>query len=174
MTKSVRMLNNGTDMLDEILQVGKGSKDYTGIRFNSQSLYKQCETFKKVFVSPKSKTELIMSDNISKHLVNSQKRHYKAKFVPWKCHYCGRNGHIRPYCFELYGYPKQVIPPKSNCVVTKEWRAKGINTCHIVQKPLRTSNIWYFDSGCSRHMTVFKKYLVEIKPYRTSFVTFGD
>ncbi|GAU28621.1 hypothetical protein TSUD_55650 [Trifolium subterraneum] len=33
---------------------------------------------------------------------------------------------------------------------------------------------WYFDSGCSRHMTSEKKYLNEINPYTTSFVTFGD
>lgn len=33
---------------------------------------------------------------------------------------------------------------------------------------------WYFDSGCSRHMTGVKKFLVNIKSYSTSYVTFGD
>ncbi|KAI5405393.1 hypothetical protein KIW84_052249 [Lathyrus oleraceus] len=30
MTKSIRMLNNGSDMLDEILQVGKGAGNLKG------------------------------------------------------------------------------------------------------------------------------------------------
>jgi len=33
MTKSIRMLNNGSDMLDGILQVGKGVWNLKGIRF---------------------------------------------------------------------------------------------------------------------------------------------
>lgn len=38
MTKSVRMLNNGSDVLDEVLQVGKVAGDFKGICFNYQSL----------------------------------------------------------------------------------------------------------------------------------------
>src|SRR3954463_7367962 len=33
---------------------------------------------------------------------------------------------------------------------------------------------WYFDSGCSRHMTGLKNLLVDIKSHSTSYVTFGD
>ena len=33
---------------------------------------------------------------------------------------------------------------------------------------------WYFDSGCSRHMIGVNKFLVDIKPYSTSYITFGD
>jgi hypothetical protein len=33
---------------------------------------------------------------------------------------------------------------------------------------------WYFDSGCSRHMTGMKNYLVDLKACATSYVTFGD
>lgn len=132
MTKSIRMLNNGSDMLDEILLVGKGSKNFTRVGFNSQSLNKQGETSKKVFVSPESKTEFIMTNNMYKDPVYLQKKQNKAKFAPWKCHYCGRNGHIKPYCFELYGYPKQPLLPKSKHVEVKEWRPKVVNTCHRV------------------------------------------
>lgn len=32
---------------------------------------------------------------------------------------------------------------------------------------------WYFDSGCSRHITDVNKCLVNIKSYSTSYVTFG-
>ncbi|PNX79752.1 gag-protease polyprotein, partial [Trifolium pratense] len=33
---------------------------------------------------------------------------------------------------------------------------------------------WYFDSGCSKHMTGVENFLVDLKSYSTSFVTFGD
>lgn len=44
MTKSIRMFHNGSDMLDEILLVGKRFKNFTRVGFNSQSLNKQGET----------------------------------------------------------------------------------------------------------------------------------
>ena len=37
-----------------------------------------------------------------------------------------------------------------------------------------TSEDWYFDSGCSRHMTGVQKMLVDVKPHPTGFVRFGD
>ena len=42
MTKSIRMLNKSSDVLDEILQVGKNSGDVHGLGFNNQVVnYKQ-------------------------------------------------------------------------------------------------------------------------------------
>jgi len=32
----------------------------------------------------------------------------KKKSHPWVCHYCRRKGHIRSFCFKLYGYTNQV------------------------------------------------------------------
>ena len=37
-----------------------------------------------------------------------------------------------------------------------------------------TKDDWYFDSGCSRHMTGVKNLLVDVKSHSTSYVTFGD
>ena len=37
-----------------------------------------------------------------------------------------------------------------------------------------TGNDWYFDSGCSRHMTSDQTFLSNIKPYSNCHVTFGD
>jgi len=57
-----------------------------------------------------------------------------------------------------------------------EWKPKVVGTILIAHTSLRASSRedWYFDSGCSRHMTGVKKYLVDIKSYSTNFVTFGD
>ncbi|MCI24103.1 gag-pol polyprotein, partial [Trifolium medium] len=58
----------------------------------------------------------------------------------------------------------------------KEWKPKGDDVSLIVHTSFRASfrEDWYFDSGCSRHMTEVEKFSVDLKPYSTSFVTFGD
>ena len=36
------------------------------------------------------------------------------------------------------------------------------------------TNVWYFDSGCSRHITGDKDILVDYKSLSEGLVTFGD
>jgi hypothetical protein len=44
---------------------------------------------------------------------------------------------------------------------------------HIFKKS--TSNeVWYFDSGCSKHMTGNDSYFEYIRPYEKGYVTFSD
>ncbi|CAJ2665853.1 unnamed protein product [Trifolium pratense] len=132
------------------------------------------------------------------HVAPHQQRWQRPRFIPrprsryhsWRCHHCGKKGHIRPYCYKLYGYPSEA-PQESDPFITKtrmEWKQKDdvINTKEytaessgkglIAHTSLRASSKedWYFDSGCSRHMTGVEKYLKEVKSYATSFVTFGD
>ena len=45
-----------------------------------------------------------------------------------------------------------------------------INFSHISESIF----YWYFNSGCSRHMTGVDKYLEDVRPYATSYVIFGD
>jgi hypothetical protein len=44
---------------------------------------------------------------------------------------------------------------------------------HTSQKP-SSDEFWYFDSGCSRHMTGKISYLENIRPCDRGYVTFGD
>jgi len=49
---------------------------------------------------------------------------------PWICHNCGRYGHIRPYCYKLYGYPQPRDKPKVSGKIVqarKEWKPKTPN-----------------------------------------------
>ncbi|KAK2388640.1 putative mitochondrial protein [Trifolium repens] len=113
---------------------------------------------------------------------NSQRRYRR-----WVCHHCGKKGHIRPFCYKLHGYPNQ--KPNQNVthektIVKKEWRPieesvalpKEEDVGLIAHTSLRASSRedWYFDSGCSRHMTGEEKYLMNVRSYKASFVTFGD
>ncbi|KAK2437932.1 putative mitochondrial protein [Trifolium repens] len=113
---------------------------------------------------------------------NSQRRYRR-----WVCHHCGKRGHIRPFCYKLHDYPNQ--KPNQNVthektIVKKEWRPIEENAALpkeedvglISHTSLRASSRedWYFDSGCSRHMTGEEKYLMNVRSYKASFVTFGD
>jgi hypothetical protein len=125
MSKSVRMLNNGTQ---ETLQVGKNVGDVKGIVLNYQSPNKQGKTPVTKFITSQRKYDLTMSRHMSQHPIkhlNPQPRNKKKS--SWRCHYCGRHGHIRPYCYRLYGYPLALVQPKVSSKLvqgTKKWKPK--------------------------------------------------
>ena len=58
----------------------------------------------------------------------------------------------------------------------KEW--KPINKVSSLMAHISLENSvkdeWYFDSGCSRHMTGINNLLSDLRPYSTNHVTFGD
>ena len=66
-TKFIRMLNNWSDMLDEILQVGKRTGNLKGIWFNYQSLNKLGKTPVTKFIPSKKEYELTMLDQMLQH-----------------------------------------------------------------------------------------------------------
>jgi len=69
-----------------------------------------------------------MLDHMSQHHVrhmNLQPRNKKKS--PRICHHCGRYGHIRSYCYKLYGYPQPHVHPKvsgKSVQARKEWKPK--------------------------------------------------
>lgn len=44
----------------------------------------------------------------------------------------------------------------------------------LVTNDSNTNEHWYFDSGCSRHMTRNDEYLVKVKKVKGGKFTFGD
>ena len=97
MTKSVRMMNSSSKVLDELLEIGKPAGDQTGLGFNHQSIRKDSKI---KFVPAALNSEPKMSRHPSRHHGKQQK---KAQRQHWKCHYCGKQGHIKPFCYELLG-----------------------------------------------------------------------
>ncbi|KAI5390825.1 hypothetical protein KIW84_075927 [Lathyrus oleraceus] len=135
MTRYVRMLNNGSDSLDKILQTRQITGDKSGIGYNEskpESSYTGCKPQAKPKYSH-SKSKPVMSQH-------QRRRQQKGKHQRWRCHYCGKFGHLKPFCYKL--------------VLSKEE--------------------WYFDSGCSRHMTGNKDLLTGLHHHAISYVTFGD
>lgn len=104
MTKSICMMSKNTDVLDEILEVGKSGGDMTGIGFDYRALNRGSKNLSKEHASLAKQSGYRMSNHKSRPLaqhLSPQVRNYQNS--TWRCHHCGRFGHIRPYCYKLYG-----------------------------------------------------------------------
>lgn len=73
----------------------KMSKDMKGIGYNSES-----SNSKIMFVVHVKKIEFIMSGYKSQHPNQCPKVH---AIISWVCHCFTPRGHIRHYCFQIYG-----------------------------------------------------------------------
>jgi hypothetical protein len=123
------MLKNGSNMLDEILQVGKEAGNLKGIGFNYQYQNKQGKALVTKFIPPERKYKPMMSDQMLQHPSGHQETQTKVKVLPWKCHYYGKYGHIKPFFYRLHGYPKHPTHHRANHVMIKtrmEWKPKVI------------------------------------------------
>ncbi|CAJ2652046.1 unnamed protein product [Trifolium pratense] len=173
-TKVAKMMTKGTDAFEEMLQRQNYGKPKP-IGFEHERIKQQMKFNNATVHTPISST--FVSGGLSRHLME----HPMPRFYNWTCHHCGRKGHIRPFCYRLHGYPRRVhqefyTPVFPNVTTRQEWREKKKTTGLIAHTSLRASSreTWYFDSGCSRHMTGVEHYLEDLKSYATSFVTFGD
>ena len=108
MTKFVRMLNNGSTVLDEILQTEKNAENVRGLGYAYQTVKNRGENPEVKFVPPKKEQEKDMSNHMFQHHQRHQKRYNRDSNQKWRCAHCGRLGHLKPYCYKLYGYPKFV------------------------------------------------------------------
>lgn len=92
------------------------------------------------FISPKREPEPIMSKHLTQHHARHHNTQIGGKLFRWRCHYCGKYGHIKPFCFKLYGYPRYPTQPKANQLVTnirREWIPNPVNTSLIAHTSLR-------------------------------------
>src|ERR1044072_3518398 len=126
----------------------------------------------------KSRPNEPMSNQMSQHWVQHQNhRNLNKKFQRWRCYYCGRFGHIKSSCYRLHGYPNQtpnVKPKNIKEPYTQKWKKRTAALVANTSLSMSTNKDWYFDSGCSKHMTGDRNLLNDVKPHSTSFVTFGD
>jgi hypothetical protein len=78
----------------------------------------------------------------------------------------------------LHGYPEWYNETgATSCVPDKkEWKTKSNETGLVAYATdeVSSSEAWYFDSGCSKHMTGIVGYLKDLKPYKAKSVVFGD
>ncbi|XP_058786979.1 uncharacterized protein LOC131661450 [Vicia villosa] len=173
MTKSFRMLNNGTDTLEEILAFGQEARDMFGAGFVAKAEFTSGTRRSK----PEACMKNQMTAPMSQHRGNKRRSHTKKKFQRWRCHHFRRFGHIKPFCFRLVGYPNQThqAKPKHDSLNRKQLRvAKNVALVAHTSLRMPAKEDWYLDSGCSNHMIGRKNLLVDIKFDGTSYGTLGD
>lgn len=120
-----------------------------------------------------------MTNYMSNNIARCYYKH-KSKFMkPFQvCHYYGKLGHIEPLCYKLYGRPFYPYKQQStkqtpiNDHAQQVCRVKQTTTINISNTSLRefSREDWYFDSGCSIHITKEVNYLKEVKPTLTTMI----
>ncbi|KAK2369193.1 gag-protease polyprotein [Trifolium repens] len=114
---------------------------------------------------PPARQKKHMPDHMSQHHVQHVSPQYKEYKGPLKrCKHCGKTGHLISECFYLHGYPQKPKSPSQNKrkilsprkkhkeVLTKVWKPTPPQQAHTSPR-ISPSKNWYFDSGCSKHMT---------------------
>ncbi|KAG7584165.1 GAG-pre-integrase domain [Arabidopsis suecica] len=174
----------GTKQLDQILSYGRTEKSNRGLGYIGRE---ESSTGQTKFVS----------GGISHH---TQDESRKSVFKGIGCYFCGKNGHIKIHCYKYWekvgklryqrkfswnGYKRQIWVKKIDLYPTvarsTAERDSGSRSglgfrCNmaLVTEECEKKSPWYFDSGCSRHMTGTKDYLQDVKKIKGGKVTFGD
>jgi hypothetical protein len=193
--KQVRMMTTGTDVLEKMLE-GEIKGKPNGIGFSHEHLRqehqnssydqaleyyhkaKKGKPVRKIKFAASTRTDdTTVKEQMLQHPIEPHDSKKEKVSSCWKCHYCNKKGHIKPFCYRLYGYPllyqsKLHEPVVSN--VKKEWKPKCVGLIANTSLRASSSEEWYFDSCCSRHMTGVDTFLENVRPYATSYVTFGD
>lgn len=143
MTKSVRMINSSSDVLDEILQTGKNVGNVQGLGYDYQGGMNKGKAHAMNFFPPKGQLKQHMSNQMSQHQQRCQKVYSVSNTQIWKCHHCGTFGYIKPYCYKLHGYPKpasQLRRKQTMVKPKKRWIPKNGMLGLIAHTSLRASS----------------------------------
>lgn len=81
MTKAVRMMNKGSNVLDEVLQIRKVAGDLTGIGFDYKSMDKQGESSMTNHVLHKREPKLVISKHLTQHHATHQNSQTGGKLL---------------------------------------------------------------------------------------------
>ncbi|CAM8893232.1 unnamed protein product [Rhodiola kirilowii] len=197
--QSVKMLNSGSKNLNEILRSQRMESGHRGLGFIEEGSSKGTTFVKAKPVAeqnPKQKVKQNLGDKVRQHprqkvdlsqgkTIAGQRRTRNDHIISFSqqrkdsrtCWYCYQIGHIRPRC-RLFLAEQRAMGHKNKPRMRRVWIPKASKTvcmaafnssCHIEK------DHWFFDSGCSAHMTGNPKFLTHIRPVaKGQFVTFGD
>ncbi|XP_073046244.1 uncharacterized protein [Primulina eburnea] len=192
-TQILAKMNSSSSKLDSLLMTGQNDKAGLGypnslfeIGESSNTKGKQT-VFVKGSVEASNATQTEKSTPSKGRMSIKKSKSRKRHFI---CHYCYRPGHIKPYCFKLRDdykrweservLPQVLYNTRRNTanrkpMVKKVWVPKAQIQCSVIYTSLKTNiaGIWYFDSGCSRHMTGSKDHLIDFVELRSGHVTYG-
>ena len=165
MTKGIKMLNTGSEMLDEILTKGKTSADVHPNRHGVGFKEREESTSDHKIISTRGQNQskkIQKPCSVSKSNCQQQQKR--------RCHHCKKLGHNTEYCYDLYGKGRNKSRVKKKEWVKKETMVR--NDDYTSQKKAMCGE-WFLDSGCSRHMTGNSLLLTNLKTTKGQPVIFG-
>ena len=132
--KQVEMMTDDSTILDDMTE-GQGKRKANGIGFDYKPLnqkqrnrkfayaledhgmIRKGEHDKDVKVIDPSGIDVASTNKI---MLKHSQGHQNGKKTTrsWICHHCKRKGHIRPFCYKLYGYPSKF---------NHKWIPKSVN-----------------------------------------------
>ncbi|KAK2417586.1 gag-protease polyprotein [Trifolium repens] len=192
--KRVSQLNSGTNLLEEILDnVPSGKLRSIGYNYSSLNQYQQDPETK--FTSAEDVFDPCTGKKMLKHPTQHSKAYPVPKFAldptphvhnrpksqrryrSWVCHHCGKKGHIRPFCFKLYGYPEpyqQAKPAPEVINVKKEWKPKDDSSI-LSTKETPITTVPVITAKKNKTSTVKKETFMPVSesPSSSIYVPFG-
>ncbi|XP_010520861.1 PREDICTED: uncharacterized protein LOC104799880 [Tarenaya hassleriana] len=179
--KNVRMLGSGIEKLDFLLGVGRHDPGHTGLGYVGEQSKNQGK-FVSGGIVGEEVPDKIRRDPHSKPDFHT--RHYKPNFQSRKtyqerqnCFFYGKKGHIRAHYHHLKATRDRGKYNHYPFTMKQIWVRKDALNCNmaLTSEQSNHDNIWYLDSGCSRHMTGKKELLSNfVSDKKGDDVTFGD
>ncbi|KAI3462099.1 hypothetical protein Pfo_018762 [Paulownia fortunei] len=197
LTSSLSRINTGKAKLDEILSTGQVGENHQGIGYIGECSNTKMDLKLKIEFVKITVAKLSIFDFGKKKIFQKPRpKRYIAI-----CHYCHISGHIHLKCFKLkndlwngkhvrtsfFGqfehepnsaskHTPKIKIQLTNDFPRKIWIKKYDLRCNVANISLKASTCesWYFDSGCSRHMTSNKSNLSNFQSIEKGRVTFED
>ena len=97
---------------DHIVRKAKGIEfDYRPLNLRQRNRHSRYASEDHEMIKIEERSKLIGSvgtdvSSMNNVMLKHSQGHQNGKKTtrPWTCHYCKRKGHIRPFCYKLYGY----------------------------------------------------------------------
>ncbi|CAM8975386.1 unnamed protein product [Rhodiola kirilowii] len=193
--QSARMLNSGTEDLNDILRSQRMESGHRGLGFTEEGTSKGTILVKAQQVTdqlPEHKVEQSKGKNRADHkethgtpsgiktrrspVQNCDYSLVKQRIDQRTCWYCHQMGHIKLKC-RLFLAERRALQQRTTSRQKQVWVQKVDQTvCMVAYSSIYTAqDSWHLDSGCSAHMTGNSQYLTHIRPVEQMWlVTFGD
>ncbi|KAK2369245.1 hypothetical protein QL285_082393 [Trifolium repens] len=194
--KRVSQLNPGTDFLEKILgEVPSGKLKALGYNYKALNKHQQNQDTKfspaeEVF-DPYTGNMMLQHSQQHPKIYPSPKPHHHPKTFPnphhvprnkgrsrrWICHHCGKKGHIRHFCFKLYGYPdryQQAKPAPEVINVKKKWKPKD-GSFTLITKATPITTVAIITANKNKTSTMEKGTFMPVSesPSTSIYVPFG-
>ncbi|CAM8904112.1 unnamed protein product [Rhodiola kirilowii] len=174
--KLLNSLNTESKNLDQILSVQRRIKDTAGLGFTGTKKSGDTKFVKASGTVPKDNKHKTTDEFVCSRENYNQLR--VPRDIGWQrarvCYYCSKPGHIKCHCYRYRRDNQYKEPTRRRSSMV--WRPRNDQYCYVSYSSTdkEDEESWFFDSGCSRHMTGVRENLTNLRQIDGHHVTFGD